>query len=374
MEKNIAWVDWLRIIACFLVVLAHSVDPFVAQFDNNYSDFFAGAIIGSLVRSCVPLFVMVSGLLLLPVEQPMGVFYRRRLSRVVWPLAVWSVVTPIIFFLYINYVGSAHPGIVAADYNTQTLLTKMWLWVLNFNYDTVPLWYLYMLVGIYLFLPIISPWLREASKSDMKKFLYLWVFSMCIPYIVMLAPQLGFTGNYGSMDLFGGCFWNPFGTFYYFSGFLGYVVLAYYLKRFPLQWSMRKKWVICSSMFLVGYGVTAGAFILTQKFFPASYAELEIVWYFSSINVFLMTFAAYVLMSSIKAKSSALLSRIAGLTFGIYLVHWFFVHVAYDFLYTALGSTPAFLKIPIIGLVAFAVTSFVVWGLSKLPLRKYIVG
>ncbi|MEG0602163.1 MAG: acyltransferase [Mucinivorans sp.] len=373
-KEHIAWVDWLRIIACFLVVTAHCIDPFVAQFETNYSDFLTGALMGSLMRPSVPLFVMVSGILLLPINLPMGQFYKRRLSRILWPLAVWSILTPVLFYFYVNYGATTHPTLVGADFSASSMVSKMLTWPLNFNYDTTPLWYLYMLVGLYLFMPIISPWLREASRSDMKKFLGLWIVSMCIPYLVMLAPVLGFTGNYGSMGILGECFWNPYGTFYYFSGFLGYIVLAYYLKRFPLNWSWGKTVKVALPMFLFGYIITAGGFLLTQEYFPGSYQALEVVWYFSGINVFLMTFAVYVVISGIRAKSSVLLSRVAGLTFGIYLSHFIFVHVAYDVLYSALGSVPAALKIVIMGIMAFVISGFLVWCLSKLSFRKYLIG
>lgn len=47
--------------------------------------------------------------------------------------------------------------------------------------------------------------------------------------------------NYSNMpedriDL-GNCDWNIYGRFYYFSGFIGYLLLAYYLVKYPLNWS-----------------------------------------------------------------------------------------------------------------------------------------
>ena len=48
-RETIAWVDLLRIIACFLVILAHACDPFVGKFDDNPSEFLSGALFGSLV-------------------------------------------------------------------------------------------------------------------------------------------------------------------------------------------------------------------------------------------------------------------------------------------------------------------------------------
>lgn len=66
MEERSGWIDVLRIAACAMVVLSHCCDGFVAQFDTDHGAFLWGAGIGSLVRSCVPLFVMMSGVLLLP--------------------------------------------------------------------------------------------------------------------------------------------------------------------------------------------------------------------------------------------------------------------------------------------------------------------
>lgn len=67
-RERIGWVDLLRVIACFLVVFSHSCDAFVAVFDSDRATFLQGALAGSFVRACVPLFVMMSGVLLLPVR------------------------------------------------------------------------------------------------------------------------------------------------------------------------------------------------------------------------------------------------------------------------------------------------------------------
>lgn len=76
--SHIVWVDFLRILACFLVVLAHCCDPFVGSFDGSFN-FKSAVFWGSLVRPCVPLFAMISGVLLFPVTLEMGAFYSRRL-------------------------------------------------------------------------------------------------------------------------------------------------------------------------------------------------------------------------------------------------------------------------------------------------------
>ena len=69
-KENIGWIDLLRITACFLVVFAHCCDPFVARFDTDRNTFLQGCALGSAVRSCVPLFVMMTGVLLFPEGTP----------------------------------------------------------------------------------------------------------------------------------------------------------------------------------------------------------------------------------------------------------------------------------------------------------------
>ena len=109
---HIAWVDFLRILACFLVVAAHCCDPFVGSFDGTFN-FKSAVFWGSLVRPCVPPFAMISGVLLFPVTMEMGAFYSKRLKRVLIPLVVWSLVLPLLYFGYFAAgVHTASPNIV----------------------------------------------------------------------------------------------------------------------------------------------------------------------------------------------------------------------------------------------------------------------
>lgn len=372
-RENIGWIDLLRVIACFLVVLSHSCDAFVAQFSNNHGAFLTGTLIGSSVRACVPLFVMMTGVLMFPVRYSMTDFYKKRIGRIVVPLIFWSLALPILYFVYLNYgVSTQSPSIDMANFTSATMLNKMYTFIFNFNYDTTPLWYLYMLVGLYLVIPILNSWLENASQKDIKLFLYVWGISLFIPYIKIVAPMLGYTGNYGNMGLFGVCDWNEFGTFYYVSGFIGYIVLAYYLMKYPLDWSWKKTLSIAIPLFLIGYLITAGGFILTQEKFPGSYANLEIIWYFAGINVFMMTFAIFVIVQKLKVPSSAALSRLAAATFGVYLCHFIFVQMAYD-LFDTFGNLPAIVRIPAMACIAFFVSYLVVRLFETTKLTRRLV-
>ncbi|MFT4222682.1 acyltransferase [Dysgonomonas sp.] len=372
-KEHIAWVDILRLTACFLVIVSHSCDPFVGQFENNHYEFLTGAFIGSLVRPCVPLFVMISGVLLLPVGVDMATFYKKRARRLIAPFVFWSMMLPILYYLYIHSgIEIISPNIVTEDHTLTATLIKLYTFLFNFSYDTTALWYVYMLIGLYLFMPIIGAWLKQASKKDVQWFLRIWIVSMCLPYLQMLAPLLGYEGNYGNMGLLGVCDWNPYGMFYYFSGFLGYMVLAYYLTHHPLNWDWKKTLSVAIPLFAIGYAITSGGFILTQEYYPGSYANLEIIWYFSGINVFLMTFSVFIIMQKIKVKSSPFLKKTAALTFGIYLCHFIFVQLGYDLIYPGI-PVPPFLKIVIIAVFTFAISLLIIWLMSMNKITRKVI-
>lgn len=368
-------IDLLRIIACALVVLAHCCDSFVGAFDSDREAFLTGAAIGSLCRPSVPLFVLMTAILIMPLEPgtTARAFYRRRIGRILPPLIFWSIALPAIFYLYYAHINpvTSNPTIDSALYTPSSLWQKIWLMIFNFNFDTVPLWYLYMLVGLYLIMPVVSSWLTSADRRDIRLFLILWGCSLFVPWLRLVAPHVGYTGNFGSMEILGACDWNAYGTFYYLSGFIGYIVLAYYMRTWPPQWSAAKSHAILIPMFIVGYVITFGGFVEIQNHFPGDYSYLEVIWYFTGFNVFMMTFPILFLFTRISIKPSPWLGSLARLTFGIYLCHFAFIYISYD-LFHSLRIIPA-VKILLMFTTSFSSAALLTWLLSLTPLtRKYI--
>ena len=92
---RIEFLDWLRAVACFLVMLIHSCE---CIYSNDYTYSFPSetarwsiVFISGFARVAVPLFLMASAFLLVPVKTDMLSFYRRRLSRVAVPFVAWLV-------------------------------------------------------------------------------------------------------------------------------------------------------------------------------------------------------------------------------------------------------------------------------------------
>ena len=89
------WIDWLRVVALFLVMLTHCCEPFYLGGDGSqiltHSDAVWVAIFDALPRACVPLFVVASSYLLFPLRYSTNEFFKKRVVRVFVPFVIWTV-------------------------------------------------------------------------------------------------------------------------------------------------------------------------------------------------------------------------------------------------------------------------------------------
>lgn len=369
-ENHIGWIDLLRIIACFMVIASHCSDPFLVS--PNRSDFVGGWIIGSIVRCSVPLFVMMSGALLLPTSLGLGAFYVKRIKRLAIPLVFWSVALPFLFYLYIALAGgSSFPLIDPSTYTLESACRKALTFFLNFNYDTTPLWYLYMLIGLYFIIPILSTWIKHAPQKEVKNVLILWGVTLFLPYIELAAKVCGFVGYPGNSQIFGMCDWNIFGTFYYVSGFVGYLLLGYYWRAYPPQWSWKKTLCICIPAFVIGAIITYLSLDLLVTHLPE---QTSFAWHFAIAHVFLLTFPLYIVVQKADIKPTKMLSKVASATLGIYLCHFIFIHIGYDLFHHLLPQgTPAAIHILCNSIATFIVCYAIVTTMQRFkPTRKLV--
>ena len=104
MKDRIVFVDYIRVIACFMVMLVHASENFygadssglagnVSMLANEANRFWVSFYDGALGRVSVPLFMIVSAFLLVPVKQgvSMGQFYRKRFMRILPPFICFMV-------------------------------------------------------------------------------------------------------------------------------------------------------------------------------------------------------------------------------------------------------------------------------------------
>lgn len=235
---------------------------------------------------------------------------------------------------------------------------------LHFTVYATPMWYIYALIGLYLYMPIFSAWIEKASDREKRWFLFIWGLSLFIPYLK----------EFVSSYIFGTCSWNAYGLFYYFAGFNGYLLLGHYVGK-GNDWSTGKTWAIAIPLFLIGYAVTFVGFRQMTADPQVSEEGMELFFTYCSPNAMLMTVALFLLMQKVRITSSVLCRMLANLTrlgFGVYCAHYFFIGPSY-MLTVALG-VPVPMIVPVSAVFTLAATWLFVYGLSKLPYSKYIIG
>lgn len=379
-QNRLVWCDAIRLLAFFMLLCCHAADPFYAAAAYATSGASVdpelvqwGTRWGSLVRPCVPLFVMLTGVLSLPVKGSMESFYKKRIPRVFFPFLIWSV-------LY--YMTPWFTGLLGLD---SSVVIKLFSWAENdsqaladgldkviripytFNFIACHMWYIYMLIGLYLYLPIFSAWVERATKRQKEIVLGLWALSTFLPYFT----------EYVSKYAFGTCEWNSFGLFYYFAGFNGYMLLGHYIQQY-VNWSWRKTLSISLPLLIVGFLITYSGYTYIMELPDKTAEQVELFWTYNTPNVAMMTIACFLLVYRIRiSQDSRIASWLASLTtcgFGIYMIHYYFVCLGYD-----MGEwfhIPAPLRIPFSALVILA-CSWVIVFFAKKALGKrsvYLLG
>ena len=203
--------DLLRVLACFLVIWQHVAEVYYIGPDFTVPTHDEMPLIGwmnSMTPIEVPLFVMISGYFLLPLKMDVRAFFKRRFTRILIPFVVWCVAYSAYFMVY------------RGDTLAQFLRNVAHIPV-NLGVEIGHMWFIYMLLGLYMLVPIISPWLEQCSKCQLQGYLGVWAFTTLLPYIHLWFPEV-----------LGECFWNPTPMLHYFTGFAGYFVLGYYIKRY----------------------------------------------------------------------------------------------------------------------------------------------
>ena len=335
------WLDWLRVTALFLVMATHSCEPFYLGGEGSLiltkADAVWVAVLNSLPRAAVALFIFASAYLQFPLHYSTGEFFRRRALRILPPFLFWTIVYALVWGEPVQ--------------NFKDLL-------LNFNYAAGHLWFVYMLIGLYLVMPLLSPWAEKVGKKELQIYLGIWLFTTLIPLIRQWvggsAPVIyGPSGipNAAKYPLWGEASWNTYGVFYYLSGFIGYLLLGLYFRKFVGKLSWGRTLAVAVPAFLAGFAICCGGFLLrvwadSHGVFPIEgpvglAALWEGPWLNDTIGVALMTVAWILLFRKIGTGGKffdKVLLPVSKASYGMFLCHMLLLGSVSAWLRTALGT------------------------------------
>ena len=374
--KREIWLDWLRLVACLLVMLTHSTEPFYLGGEGSliltHTDAVWSAIMDVLSRAAVVLFVIASSYLQIPLRYSTKEFFRRRAARILPPFIIWTIVYALVW------------GEPVRNF-------KDLLW--NFNYAAGHLWFVYMLIGIYLVMPLISPWAERVGKRELQLYIGIWLFTTIIPLIrVWLggsAPVIyGPSGipNPAKYPLWGEARWNSYGLFYYVSGMLGYLLLGLYFRKFVGEISWKKTIAIAVPVFLGGFAIGVFGFLRrvavdSGGVFPVEgpvglAALWETPWLNDSIGVAMMAIGWILILRKFNGSGrfyQKVILPVSKASYGMYLSHMLVLSVVSARLREVLKlgndgllgvwTTP-------VQILATAIISYLIVGLACVLFRK----
>ena len=361
--KRIVFLDYVRVFACFLVMIVHASENFYGAAGStdmagpqsylpSEADRLWVAVYDGFSRMAVPLFMIVSAFLLAPMKegQTMWQFYRRRCIRILPPFFIFMILYSTLPMLW-------------GQLNEETSLKDLSRIFLNFPTLAGHLWFMYPLISLYLFIPIISPWLKKATAKEERFFIGLFLLSTCIPYL-----------NRWCGEVWGQCFWNEYHMLWYFSGYLGYLVLAHYI-HVHLTWNRSKRLTVGIISMVAGAILTIYSFYVQAipgEILPTP--EIEIGWAFCTINCVLLTAGTFLLFTCINSqKAPRLITEISKLSYGMYLMHIFWLGLwATVFKHTL--ALPTVAAIPCIAVSTFICCFVTAKIISFIPGSKWIIG
>lgn len=343
---RLAYADLLRTFAALAVVVLHISACWLEQTAVGSTSWTVLCLYDSLVRWCVPVFVMLSGAFLLDPKK--SVTYRdiflKYILRVLIALLVWGT-----FYALLDY---GHSGPTFTWAGVKSALNHV-LWA-DTHYH---LWFLYMIIGLYLITPILRAFIRGASRGTLHWFfLLVFIFYSLVPVLNELFP--------GRMAL--PMAWTGRFDIHMVLGYVGYYVAGYYLKNYTLN---RLAEFIIYILGIGGAVATAwGNYILSVRcgtfngvFFE--YRAPNVV--FMSVAVFVLF--RYVLGISDERSRRQRMGGVAKISLGIFLVHDFFIMLLRHFDITTLSFHPA-LSVPVLSAAVFLCSFAVAWLISKIPL------
>lgn len=342
----IYWADLIRVVAIYLVVMIHVSGQLTnvwGQIPNT--QWIVADVYGGLARISVPLFFMISGYLLLPRSESLRSFYTKRMTKILIPFIVWS-------FIYLGWFCGGHPNTCTPN------LVQELLFVQGTYYH---LWFLYVLISIYLILPVLRLLIRpDTDKKILWYLIGLWLIFQ--PMLTIANKLWNFQINISA----------PLAT-----GFVCYFVLGYLLGEMDLSHS---KIILSAAIWTLGALATVvGAYLMTQ-----SSGKYDGFFYdFVSLNVILASGAAFILLRRISEakifispKIHSITRSLATATFGIYLIHIIVIEIlryGIPFLHVDTFMGNAIWSVPLVSTIVFLLSYFIVAMIQKIPIIQKIV-
>ena len=341
-KPSIFYIDFLRCFAAFAVVLIHVLGPFRFLYgDIPDSQWLAASGINSITRWAVPVFMMLSGALLLSTKREFDCehYLSKRLAKVAIPFIGWTLIYAFVGGFFVN-------ELITSTWSFETTLEIIK------NSPNHPVWYhlwfFYDFIPLYFVIPFLIPLLKKLTPELLK--LVLTVYAV----LFLMA-------------------WLKVGSFLQENLILytGYLILGWFLFNRDNSKEL-KYWVIAGvSMLILNFVGTWLIAIETGEYSSIfmGYKKLNTVIIAGMLFVLGQAYA-----DKITGKLRSLISLLSTYSLGIYLMHPLILIPIRNLdngFYSFFGSN--WIAIPVISIIVMFVSLLITRVLVTIPFVRKLV-
>lgn len=342
MPASIFYIDFLRFIAVIAVIAIHVLGPFRFLYGEiPDSDWLAAMGVNSLSRWAVPVFMMISGALLLSTQRPFQCdhYLHKRLAKVMLPFIAWTVIYAFVSGFMVNEVFTG-------QWDSETTIKALKeavnepVWY--------HLWFFYDFIPLYFVIPFLMPILKKASPDHIKLALFTWMFLLLMHWFNV--------ASFLQQNLI---------------LYSGYLVLGWYLFNRDNRPQL-KGWIVAGTLMLLMnfFGSWQLAFEKGQySSFYMGYKTFNTAVIGAMLFVLAQTYA-----DNIQGQLRYFISMVSTYSLGIYLIHPLLlisVRELNNGFYAVFGSN--WIAIPIITLFTLIFALFFTMLLVQVPIIKRLV-
>jgi len=344
-KDRFLWADITRIIAIFFVVQSHSL--YISSKSSEIVAFISFILL-HLEKICVPLFVMLSGSLLLKKEEGLVVFAKKRVLKVLVPWVLW---TGIYMWYRLTYSPAQNSFVTEFFHNTYSPVVQ-WFHFFVHTFITI-LWFLPVIVALYLLTPLLKIIIKRVPTYFAGILILLWFI------LISVIPYLTNKTVYFTYEL----------TMRTIMQYVGYYFLGYYL-----IWKKHWKFIfyLLPLPIIIGlFPELFSAFPIDRQYiqgFSANYMTPGIIM--ASIASFLFLFYIFrsvKIKNAINSKTQKIILALSKASLGVYIIHGVVIDQMRYVLYPQFDNFNALIFYP---LLIFAISAIIVIVIQQIPILR----
>lgn len=367
-SKRIFYYDALKALAIVGVIFCHIGTVFAGNMKIlNTNEWYFSIFFHFLNYISIPIFVMVSGALLVNKDYKTKIFIKKKFNRIFIPFIFWVI----IYILFAAITVYLNLKLGKINHISLDVIIKI---ILGTSGYARVYWFIWMILVVYISLFIINKIIKNSKIENIDSKIFKSILVLFVIYSVIVSLNL-----FNPMDY----------TFIYYLSFVGYGILGYYLSKVDFTKYISKKKILISSLILsiLSYAIILLNIILLTN----NTGELTGISHFHILKIILassmLLFFRYLdeydgttinsIHNKIKTgKIGKLIISLGVCSFGIYLSHMIFknFYVIYVFHSIKLVEHSPSKWIPFIFILVLLTSWAIIWIMSKIPYIKKVSG